>query len=91
MRGVAVAHPEKALKQADELPVKVWRQYSIMAAEGRGAIRLVASTTLYIATIALRFKHTQRHTFLHGECRARTLIGLVSKGKTNGGAAFKVA
>ena len=46
---------------------------------------------LYTATVSLRFNQAQRHSFVHEQCTARTLIGLVGKGNVNQGAAFYVA
>ncbi|CAK0797313.1 unnamed protein product, partial [Prorocentrum cordatum] len=91
LRGTTEQHPERVLRQAVELPFKVWVQYVHLASKGKGAIQLMARLILYVATISLRFKHAQRHSFQHQLCSSRTLVGRVSKGKVLRGAAFYVA
>ena len=91
LSGTTQAHPEKVLRQAAELPLKVWSQYSLIAHQGKGTIKLMASLVLYIATTALRYKHAQRHNFQTSMCTTYTMVGRVSKGKVLKGAAFYVA
>ena len=91
LRGFVSPHPAKPLRQAAELPLKVWSQYSLLAREAAGPLQLLSALAMYIATVTLRFKHAQRHTFVHDRCGSRTLVGYVSRGKVKGGAAFYVA
>ena len=85
LRGASVCHPERVLRQAAELPLKVWAQYSTQAAQGAGTLRLVASLILYLATVSLRFKHAQRRAFQRDVCGDRALVGRVSNGKSTEG------
>ena len=81
LRGSAVEQPERVLRQAVELPLKVWAQYSHLALTASGTLRLMAQLSLYTATVSLRFKHAQRHEFMADLSSGRTLAGRVSKGK----------
>eukprot|EP00959_Pyramimonas_sp_CCMP1952_P048869 1020897-Pyramimonas_sp.AAC.1 len=42
LRGTTEQHPERVLRQAVELPFKVWVQYVHLASKGKGAIQLMA-------------------------------------------------
>ena len=87
----APSHPPSVLKQAPELPLKIWTHLITIACSGSDNLSLIASLVLYTGVHCLRFKHAQRHSFMHEQCTHRTLMGKVVRGKRRGRRAFYIA
>ena len=81
----------KVERQAAELPREVWEHFLHLAMSAPGAIALMAKLMLYVTVVTLRFRHAQRHRFLHDRCNEHMLVGEVSRGKVRKRAAFLVA
>ena len=91
LHGTLVAHPLPVTKQANESPLEDWAHLITLADKAKGTLQLTASLALNVGCATLRFTHAQRHKFAHDMCTGRTLVGMVSTGKTNNRAAFYVA
>ena len=78
-------------RHADELPLKVWVHFGELAKRAEGVVALMAQLMLYVTVTTLRFRHAQRHRFLHHRCSGQMLVGEVSRGKVRRRAAFLVA
>ena len=81
----------KVERQAAELPLEVWAHFLHLATQAPGAIALIAKLMLYVTVATLRFRHAQRHRFLHDRCDEDMLVGEVARGKIRRRAAFLVA
>ena len=81
----------KVERQAEELPQKVWMHFLHLASHAPGAVALIARLVLYLTVTTLRFRHAQRHRFLHERCGDSMLVGEVARGKVRQRPAFLVA
>ena len=71
--------------------MQVWHHFVQLARNAPGALAVISMLVLYITATCLRFRHAQRHRFLHDMCGPRLLVGEVSRGKGRRRAAFRVA